>query len=295
MLCALAELEKATSWPGEDGPAGPFSGATLSCQRIALIRGADDVDPQRSQYQRTERLNYFQQIKDKIERNQAPGRDHRPWLRRTAAGPCPLQGGLAGPGVVDQSKIESLARGRNYLVHLGDGMTRELLESGQFRKRHRRLHPPGRVRRGHCVRAHAPGTPQRTGPFLCPQGRGRDRQVPAPGPADFARVHHLPPHHPRRVPPRDPEQRSCRVQGPQERPGLSYIFSPGKGPGKSHSTSFNPQARGRQGGRRPRSLASSCTRRASPTSWRCPQPKSPSQPSCSRISSGPSTSPWSMR
>ncbi len=101
-------------------------------------------------------MNYFQQIKDKIERNQALvgiiglGYVGLPLAHALCKGACRSLG-----FDIDQSKIESLARGRNYLVHLGDGMTRELLESRQL-QRHRRLHPPGQVRRGHCVRAHAP-------------------------------------------------------------------------------------------------------------------------------------------
>jgi UDP-N-acetyl-D-glucosamine dehydrogenase len=77
-------------------------------------------------------MSHFQQLKDKIERNQAlVGIIGLGYVGLPMAAAL-HKGGLAVLGFdIDPSKIEALAAGRNYLVHLGDEMTRELA-GGRF-------------------------------------------------------------------------------------------------------------------------------------------------------------------
>jgi len=78
-------------------------------------------------------MSLFKQVKDRISANQAVvgiiglGYVGLPLAHALHTGGLPVLG-----FDIDQSKIDALGAGRNYLIHLGDGMTKELAASKRF-------------------------------------------------------------------------------------------------------------------------------------------------------------------
>ena len=233
----------------------------------------------------------LRRVEDADRRQDGPGRDHRPGLRRACRwpGPSPTEGVAVLGFDVDADKVGRLRPGRElHRPHLRRRWSATMRAAAL--RGDRRLRPPRRARRHHHLRPDAADRRPRARPDLRRQlGPGRSPRGCGPASSSSWRAP------PTRARPATSSCRSWRRAGSKAGRDFFLAFSPEReDPG-------NPELLGAddpQGRRRPRPREPGPRRRAlrpggRPGRAASPAPRSPRRARSWRTPTAPSTSPWS--